>query len=219
MSLNTWDGDNRGEVEMTRPRLLNRVFYARDTLKVAPDLLEKCLVRKTEHGQMVCQIVEVEAYRGKDDPASHAYRGLTPRNAPMYGDPGHAYIYFTYGNHYCLNITTQKAGTPGAVLLRAVQPMEGIQSMRRLRPNVSDLELTNGPGKLTKALGIDKSLNEQDMTVDGPLFATDASRTDLEIWRSARIGIGDGRDKRWRFYTKGNPYVSRRGVLGEVKFR
>jgi len=204
---------------MAGPRILSRAFYARDTLKVAPNLLGKCLVRKTEHEQMVCRIVEVEAYRGRDDPASHAYRGLTPRNAPMYGDPGHAYIYFTYGNHYCLNITTQKAGTPGAVLLRAVQPMEGIQLMRRFRPNVSDLELTNGPGKLTKALGIDKSLNEQDVTVEGPLFVTDANRTELEIWCSARIGIGDGRDKRWRFYAKGNSYVSRRGAVGEVKFR
>jgi DNA-3-methyladenine glycosylase len=208
-----------GEDEMTRARILSRAFYARDTLKVAPDLLEKCLVRTTEHGQMVGRIVEVEAYRGKDDPASHAYRGLTPRNAPMYGEPGHAYIYFTYGNHYCLNITTQKSGTPGAVLLRAVQPMEGMELMRRFRPNVSDLELTNGPGKLTKALDVDGSLNGQDMTIEGPLFVTDASQTNLEIWRSARIGIGDGRDKRWRFYTKGNPYLSRRRVHGEVRFR
>jgi DNA-3-methyladenine glycosylase len=113
---------------------------------------------------MVARIVEVEAYRGSDDPASHAFRGLTPRNAPMFGDPGHAYIYFTYGNHYCLNITTQKPGAPGAVLLRAVEPIDGIRLMRHFRPNVDDTELTSGPGKLTKALAIDKALNEQDMT-------------------------------------------------------
>jgi DNA-3-methyladenine glycosylase len=204
---------------MMRPRILTPVFYARDTVKVAPDLLGKCLVRVTDEGKMVSRIVEVEAYRGADDPASHAFRGLTPRNAPMYGEPGHAYIYFTYGNHYCLNITAARAGTPGAVLLRAVQPIEGVRLMMRLRPNVPGVELTNGPGKLTKALAIDKSLNEQDMTIYGPLFVTDPGRADFEIWCSTRIGIGYGQDKRWRFYIKGNPYVSRRRGLREVSFR
>jgi len=202
-----------------RPRILASSFYERDTLRVAPELLGKSLVRVVGPGTMVGRIVEVEAYRGKDDPASHAFRGLTPRNAPMFGEPGHAYVYFTYGNHYCLNITTQKLGTPGAVLLRAVQPVEGLRLMREFRRNVPDLELTNGPGKLTKALGIDKSLNEQDMTVEGPLFVTDPGRIDFEIWRSTRVGIKDGQDKRWRFYVYGNPCVSRRRGLGDVKFR
>jgi DNA-3-methyladenine glycosylase len=204
---------------MERPRIPTSSFYARDTVRVAPDLLGKDLVRTTGRGRMVGRIVEVEAYRGTDDPASHAFRGLTPRNAPMYGEPGHAYIYFTYGNHYCLNVTTQKAGTPGAVLLRALQPIEGVRLMARFRPNVPDMELTNGPGKLTKALAIDKSLNMQDMTTDGPLFVTDPSGADLEIWCSTRVGIGEGQDKRWRFYIKGNPYVSRRRALREAKFR
>ena len=204
---------------MGRRRILNSSFYARDTVSVAPDLLGKDLVRTMGRGRMVGRIVEVEAYRGADDPASHAFRGLTPRNAPMYGQPGHAYIYFTYGNHYCLNITAERAGTPGAVLLRAVQPIEGVRLMTRFRPNVPDIELTNGPGKLTKALAIDKSLNEQDMTTYGPLFVTDSGQADLEIWCSTRIGIRDGQDKRWRFYTRGNPYVSRRRGLREVKFR
>ena len=202
-----------------RPRILTPVFYARDPVKVAPDLLGKCLVRVTEEGKMVSRIAEVEAYRGADDPASHAFRGLTPRNAPMYGEPGHAYIYFTYGNHYCLNITAERAGTPGAVLLRAVQPIEGVRLMMRFRPNVPGVELTNGPGKLTKALAIDKSLNQQDMTTYGPLFVTDPARVDLEIWCSTRIGIKDGQNKRWRFFIRGNPYVSRRRGLREVKFR
>jgi DNA-3-methyladenine glycosylase len=200
------------------PLILKPVFYTRDTVKVAPDLLGKRLVRVTDQGRMVSRIVEVEAYRGADDPASHAFRGLTPRNAPMYGEPGHAYIYFTYGNHYCLNITTQKVGIPGAVLIRAVEPLEGIPLMKRFRPNVTDVELTSGPGKLTKAMAMDKSLNEQDMTIKGPLFVTD-SKCALEIWRSKRIGIGDRDDKRWRFYVKGSPYVSRRRVPGAVKFR
>ena len=204
---------------MGRPRILTPSFYTRDTVRVAPDLLGKHLVRTMGRRRMVGLIVEVEAYRGADDPASHAFRGLTRRNAPMYGQPGHAYIYFTYGNHYCLNITAEKAGTPGAVLLRAVQPMEGVRLMARLRPNVPDIELTNGPGKLTKALAIDKSLNEQDMTTRGPVFVTDPGPADFEIWCSARVGIRDGQDKSWRFYIKGNPYVSRQRGLHEVKFR
>jgi DNA-3-methyladenine glycosylase len=204
---------------MILTRILPPSFFSRDTVKVAGELVGKFLERKKGTKRMVGMIVEVEAYRGSDDPASHAFHGLTRRNAPMFGEPGHAYIYFTYGNHYCLNITTQKAGTPGAVLLRAVQPIEGMQLMRRFRPNVPDVDLTNGPGKLTKALAIDKSLNEQVMTIDGPLFVTDPGPTHFEIWRSTRIGIRDGQDKRWRFYIKGNPYVSRRRGLREVKFR
>jgi DNA-3-methyladenine glycosylase len=156
------------------------------------------------------RIVEVEAYRGSDDPASHAFRGLTPRNAPMFGEPGHAYIYFTYGNHYCLNITTQGSGIPGAVLIRAIEPTEGLGAMRRQRQNVPDSELTNGPGKLTKALGINKSLNEADMTKRGPLFVTESEGAEFEIVRSARVGIRQGTDRLWRFYIANNPYVSKR---------
>jgi DNA-3-methyladenine glycosylase len=199
-------------------RLLPSAFFARDTVKVAPELLGKYLVRLKDGERMIGRIVEVEAYRGSDDPASHAFRGLTPRNAPMFGDPGRAYVYFTYGNHYCLNVTTQKAGTPGAILLRALEPVEGIDVMRRFRPNVPDSELTNGPGKLTKALAIDKSLNEQDMTIKGPLFVADPGKDDLEIWRSTRVGIREGLDRLWRFYIKGNPYVSKRGGVRERKF-
>jgi len=206
---------------MVRSRILPAAFYARNTVRVAPNLLGKCLVRVIGHERLIGRIVEVEAYGGKEDPASHAFRGPTTRNAPMYHEPGHAYVYFTYGNHYCLNITTEKLGKPGAVLLRAVQPLSGQMSMRRFRPKVPDTELTNGPGKLTKALAIDKSLNEQDMTVNGPLYITEpqAAQTTYEIWRSARIGIREGLDKRWRFYVKGNPYVSKRRGLQETRFR
>jgi DNA-3-methyladenine glycosylase len=159
---------------------------------------------------MVGKIVEVEAYRGSDDPASHAFRGLTPRNAPMFGEAGHAYVYFTYGNHYCLNVTTRESGIPGAVLIRAIEPIEGMLTMARLRPNVPKVALTNGPGKLTKALGIDKSLNEIDMAKHGPLYVTRAGAQDFEVGRSARVGIAAGKDRLWRFYVLGNPYVSRR---------
>lgn len=191
-------------------RVLPRKFYARDTVRVAKCLLGKRLVRVKGRSRMGGRIVEVEAYRGLDDPASHAFRGPTPRNAPMFGEPGHAYVYFTYGNHYCLNITTQATGTPGAVLIRAVEPVEGLQAMRRLRPNVSDPNLTNGPGKLTKALGIDRALNEVDMTKPSPLFVADSDETQFEIVRSARVGISRGTDLLWRFHIRGNPYVSKR---------
>jgi DNA-3-methyladenine glycosylase len=155
------------------------------------------------------RIVEVEAYRGLDDPASHAFRGQTARNAPMFGEPGHAYIFFTYGNHYCLNITTQAIGTPGAVLIRAIEPMRGLQIMRRLRPNVSDSNLTNGPGKLTKALGIDSAVNEVDMTKPGQLFIAESDEESFKIAKSARVGISHGTDRLWRFHILGNPCVSR----------
>jgi DNA-3-methyladenine glycosylase len=195
---------------LSRSRIVPRAFYARGTVRVAKDLLGKRLVRIRGRGRMVGEIVEVEAYRGSDDPASHAFRGLTPRNAPMFGEAGHAYVYFTYGNHYCLNITTRENGMPGAVLIRAIEPTEGISTMARLRPKVPKLALTNGPGKLTKALGIDKSLNEIDMTKHGPLYVTRAQARDFEVGRSSRIGIAAGKDRLWRFYILGNPYVSRR---------
>jgi len=192
-----------------KPRILPRDFYARNTVKVAKDLLGKRLVRIRNKNRMEGRIVEVEAYRGSDDPASHAFRGPTPRNAPMFGEPGHAYIYFTYGNHYCLNITTQEVGIPGAVLIRAIQPLEGLHEMRRLRPNVLDSNLTNGPGKLTKALGIDKSLNKLDMTKRGELFVTESDETIFKVTKSARVGISQGADRLWRFYVAGNSYVSK----------
>jgi DNA-3-methyladenine glycosylase len=157
-----------------RQAVLSRDFYARDTVKVARSLLGKRLVRVKGKHRMAGRIVEVEAYRGSLDPASHAYRGLTQRNAPMFGEAGHAYVYFTYGNHYCLNITTQRVGTPGAVLIRAIQPLEGLRTMRLLRPDVPDSNLTNGPGKLTKALGIDMALNRVDMTKLGELFVEES---------------------------------------------
>jgi len=200
-------------------KIIPRSFFARGTVQVAPEVLGKYLVRFTDGRRLVAKIVEVEAYRGTDDPASHAYRGPTPRNAPMFGDPGHAYVYFTYGNHFMLNITTQKAGTPGAVLIRGVQPVHGVELMRQLRPGVPDSDLTNGPGKLTKALDIDRALNGLDMTRTGPLFIEDRAHTGFEIWRSTRVGIGDaGIDRLWRFYIKDNPYVTKHKPVREFKY-
>jgi len=195
---------------VTKGRILPRKFYTRDTLKVSEDLLGKHLVRVKGRSQMIGKIVEVEAYKGSEDPASHAYRGITRRNEPMFGEAGHAYVYFTYGNHHCLNVTTERSGIPGAVLIRALEPMVGLQQMRRLRPNMSDRELTNGPGKLTKALGIDMALNGFDMTKRGPLFITDAASEGFEIKYTRRVGITRGVDRLWRVYVTDNPFVSRR---------
>jgi len=194
---------------MARSSILRRSFYSRETVDVAIDLLAKNLVRVEQRARMEARIVEVEAYRGSDDQASHAFLGMTQRNAPMFGQPGHAYVYFTYGNHYCLNVTTQPTGVPGAVLIRAVEPLKGIDFMRRLRPRVPDVELTNGPGKLTKALKIDKSLNEVDMTRLGPLYITHSESEAPEIVCTSRVGIKQGTARMWRFYISGNPYVSR----------
>jgi DNA-3-methyladenine glycosylase len=193
-----------------KPRILPRDFYVRDTVKVARGLLGKRLVRVKGGVSMEGRIVEVEAYRGLDDPASHAFHGPTLRNAPMFGEAGHAYVYFTYGNHYCLNVTTQEVGTPGAVLIRAIEPLEGLRAMRRLRPKVPNSNLTNGPGKLTKALGIDKSLNEIDMTKRGLLFIAESDQAQFDLGKSARVGISQGTELLWRFYIAGNPYVSKR---------
>jgi DNA-3-methyladenine glycosylase len=198
---------------MLKERLMDPVprnFYSKGTITVARNLLGKYLVRMRGRDSLIGRIVEVEAYRGGDDPASHAYRGKTPRNMPMFGEPGHAYIYFTYGNHFCLNVTTRRFGTAGAVLIRAVEPCVGIELMRKLRPGVSDQQLTNGPGKLTKAFDIAKSLNEIDLTVRGPLFiGQKREEAPFVIGRSPRIGIRVGTERLWRFYVKSNPYVTK----------
>jgi len=199
-----------GSAQKGRLRILHRRFYSRETVHVARELLGKHLVRVIGSNAMTGKIVEVEAYRGSDDPASHASRGRTPRNAPMFGEAGHAYIYFTYGNHYCLNVTTQESGIPGAVLIRAIEPLDGLSAMKRLRPNVPELALTNGPGKLTKALAIDKTLNEVDLTKAGPLFIMVAEEEHFKVARSTRVGITAGTERLWRFYISGNRYVSRK---------
>lgn len=188
---------------------LPRSFYSKGTVTTARALLNKHLVRVIGRAVLIGRIVEVEAYGGRDDPASHAYRGPTPRNMPMFGEPGHAYIYFTYGNHYCLNVTTQRAGVAGAVLIRAIEPLKGLGVMKRFRPDVPDLQLSNGPGKLTKALAIDRSLNEVDLTRRGPLYIAKANELPSTIKRSPRIGITSGIERLWRFCIQPTQYVSR----------
>jgi len=134
---------------------LGRDFYARDTLKVAGELLGQRLVRVIDGEQLSGLIVETEAYIGEEDRACHASRGRTPRTEVMYGPPGHAYIYFIYGMHHCLNVVTDRVGFPAAVLIRGIQPQEGVEYMRRNRGFRPEGELTNGPGKLEETAGVD----------------------------------------------------------------
>lgn len=193
---------------MTNP--LARSFYERDTIHVAKALLGKILVRRLGSTTMAAVIVETEGYRGYDDPASHAYMGPTRRNLVMFGEAGHAYIYFTYGMHYCLNVTTERKAQPGAVLIRAVQPVRGIKMMTKHRKTDRLVELTNGPAKLTQALAITRNLNGHDLTSGQGLFIVEDEPRTPEIKSTRRIGIVSGREKLWRFFMKENPFVSRK---------
>lgn len=186
---------------------LGRSFYSRYTPDVARDLVGATLVRRVEGKVLTGRVVEVEAYRGADDPASHAYRGLTKRTWVMFGEAGHAYVYFTMGMHYCLNITTEEEGEPGAVLIRAIEPIEGIEEML-LRRGVQDVtRVARGPGNLTRALGIDLRLNGEDLVTSRELYLL-RGRREEEIGVSTRIGVSSGREMMWRLYVEASPFVS-----------
>ncbi len=189
---------------------LGRDFYARDTVGVAKALLGKILVRELGGRILAGRIVEVEAYRGGDDPASHAYRGPTDRNMVMFGEAGHAYVYFTYGNHYCLNVVTERVGVAGAVLIRALEPICGIDVMVERRKTRRLETLTSGPGRLTQALGITLAENGLDLTLGRGLYLVAwAGEGAFDIVASRRIGIRSGLDRLWRFYVKGSRFVSK----------
>ena len=193
---------------------LPREFYDRPTLTVARELLGQRLVRSLDGQRLVGRIVEVEAYLGETDQASHARPGRTRRNAPMYGPPGHAYVYFIYGMYYCLNAVTEAEDSPAAVLIRALEPWGGIDTMRDHRPGRSDRDLTSGPGKLCQALAIDRTLNNTDLCQGGSLWIeADTPVPDAQVATSPRIGVrGDehARTVPWRFYVRGHPCLSRR---------
>jgi DNA-3-methyladenine glycosylase len=195
-------------------RHLERDFFARNTLSVARDLLGKRLVRLLDGERLSGSIVEVEAYIGEDDQASHAHPGRTERNTAMYKRPGTAYVYLIYGMHHCFNIVTEKAGFPAAILIRALQPLEGLTMMRARRRGRPDLQLTNGPGKLCQALGIDRRFDRTDLCApEARLFVEDDKRApDTVLASSPRIGVrGDdvAVAALWRFYLCDNVYVSR----------
>lgn len=192
---------------------LSREFYARPTLTVARDLLGQRLVRLLDGRRLAGRIVEVEAYLGETDQASHARPGRTRRNEPMYGPPGRAYVYFIYGMYHCLNAVAEPEGAPAAVLIRALEPLESLEIMRRHRPNRLDCDLTNGPGKLCQALAIDQALNCADLCQSDVLWIeANAPVADQQIAASPRIGVrGDQRARTapWRFYVQDHPCLSR----------
>lgn len=182
-------------------------FYDREPTEVAPELLGKLLI----HGRRAARIVEVEAYRGIDDPASHAARGPTPRNASMFGPPGRWYVYFTYGMHWCANLVCGPEGFAAAVLVRAAAPVRGIGAMRAVRPTArSDRDLCRGPARLCVALGIDGTADAQDAVRGALRVVDDGTPAPGAPECSSRIGISRGTDLQWRWYVPGDPHVSRR---------
>jgi DNA-3-methyladenine glycosylase len=190
-------------------RPLARAFFARSMTLVARDLLGCLLVHETPDGRVTGSIVEAEAYNGSGDPGSHGYRRMTPRNAPMFEDPGYAYVYFTYGNHFCLNAVTGRKGEASAVLIRAVEPLEGVELMRLRRGGVKDRDLARGPGRLTQAFGIHRDHNRLDLTKK-PLYICAGERLPEEaVVATPRIGLGVTQDGRpWRFAVADSPWTS-----------
>ena len=195
---------------MTAPRL-DRDFYRRDPRLVAPELLNKVLVRDG----LSARIVEVEAYCGSIDPGSHAYRGRTKRNAVMFGPPGGLYVYFTYGMHWCANAVCGDEEEGVAVLLRAAAPLTGIDRMRDARGPAArrDRDLCSGPAKLCEALGLDRTFDGADLVTDdrGVTIVDDGMPPPAQPGNSSRIGLSAGADHPWRWFVAGDINLSRRG--------
>lgn len=187
---------------------LPQSFYDRPTLEVARELLGCELWVRKGKSVLGGRLVEVEAYIGEEDPACHAHRGRTRRNEQMYGPPGLAYVYFTYGNHWMLNFVTERALFPAAVLIRGIEPLAGIELMRRRRHVERDYDLTSGPGKLTEAFGI--TGDDNGTSLCGPRFTvTRGKPNDSIVVTSGRIGVNEGHERPWRFYFEGSPWVSK----------
>jgi DNA-3-methyladenine glycosylase len=191
---------------------LSRSFYSRPTLDVASDLLGKVLVRRFNRRNLAGKIVETEAYVGPHDLACHASKGHTPRTSVMFGPPGYAYVYMIYGFYFCLNVVTEPLGYPAAVLIRAVEPVENLDLMRKLRNNPDhDANIGSGPGKLCMAMSIDKQLNGADL-LGTTIWIEDRKIDPGPILTSPRVGVdyaGEYKDKPWRFFVDANPHVSR----------
>jgi len=196
-------------VSRSTPRL-PRSFFARPSPEVGPDLLGRILVRKVGDGRLLsARIVEAEAYQ-EDDPASHSFRGRTNRTEVMFGPPGHAYVYFTYGMHHCMNVVTGSTGEGSAVLLRAAEPLEGLEEMARLRGTNDPRALCSGPGRLCQALGIDRAENGLDLVRGRLLWLLEgAPVAPSAISVGPRVGITSGTERPWRFSVRGDRFVSR----------
>ncbi|GLZ06929.1 putative 3-methyladenine DNA glycosylase [Actinomadura sp. NBRC 104412] len=188
------------------PEPLPRDFFDRPVEEVAPDLLGRVFA----HENVAVRLTEVEAYAGPLDPASHAYRGLTPRTAVMFGPPGHAYVYFTYGMHYCVNLVCGPDGTASAVLLRAGEIVAGKETARSRRPRSTDRDLARGPARLCMALGIAREQNGLDVcSPTGPMRITPGQPAYPSLIRTGpRTGVNGGKDTPWRFWIDGDPTVS-----------
>jgi DNA-3-methyladenine glycosylase len=204
-------------------RPLDRAFFARTPRRVARELLGKVLVRHDGTLRLTARIVEMEAYLGKNDPASHSFAGQTPRNSVLFGPPGYAYVYFIYGNHYCLNVSCETDGKAGGVLFRALEPLSGIAEMARARgitiSGPRDLpKLTSGPGRMAEAFGITRVRdNGCDLTSStGSLWIGDDGYHASKITLTPRIGITKAADMPLRYIVGGNRFVSGRGLLGPM---
>jgi DNA-3-methyladenine glycosylase len=200
---------------MARSSTLAADFYARPTLAVARDLIGKVLVHRASEGTTTGRIVEAEAYIGETDPACHAYKGRTPRNEPLYGPPGLAYVYVSYGLHHLLNAVTEDEGFPSAVLIRAVEPLDGLDRMRARRRAASrrpgpigDADLCRGPGNLTVAMGISTPAHNTRMLTRGVLTVhDDGTAVDSVVW-TPRIGVTVGAERLWRCASRDSRAVS-----------
>src|SRR5690349_14969603 len=176
-------------------------------LDVAPKLLGMLVRSTTDEGTVVARLTEVEAYDGPDDPGSHAYRGRTPRNAVMFGPPGHLYVYFTYGMHHCCNVVTGAEGQPSAVLLRAGTVVDGIETARTRRPGVPDHQLARGPANLCRTLDLDRRHDGADLS-GGPVLLEPGERVTDGVATGPRVGLRGAPERPWRFFLSGDPTVS-----------
>jgi DNA-3-methyladenine glycosylase len=176
---------------------------------VAPELLGRLFVRRLDDGRrLVARIVEVEAYM-EGDPASHSFRGPTPGNRVMFGRAGHLYVYFTYGMHHCMNVVTGRVGQGSAVLLRAAEPLEGLDQMVIRRRTPEPRRLCAGPGRFAQAFGIDRTVNGADVVASAAITLHEGSPVDADrIGRSTRVGVRVGVEPRWRWFVRGDPFVS-----------
>jgi DNA-3-methyladenine glycosylase len=197
-------------------RRLTKPFYERDALTVARDLIGCLFVHDDPKGRLGVRLVETEAYRGRIDPGSHGHRGVTPRTEVMYGPPGRLYVYFTYGMHWCANIVCGRDGECEAVLLRAGEPVIGIEALRSNRPGIAkDRLLASGPARMAQAMGIDKRSNGAGLLRGGPFFCAEDAETERlregPVLQTLRIGLAAGRgdDVPWRFVVPDHPHASR----------
>lgn len=192
---------------------MSRFFTAKelsDPIRAARDLLGAKIVRTMPDGTILSgRIVETEAYH-QEDPASHTYRGQTERTKSMFGPAGHAYVYFTYGMHWCMNITCGPIGYGAAVLIRAVEPLEGLEAMQKLRNDAPTNQLTNGPAKFAQAFAIDKSLYGHDLTKPPLQLVKEKAISDEQVTIGTRIGISEAAEELLRFYITDSPFVSKR---------